>query len=561
MTNGHKMPVGIDDFKELRKGNYYFADKTQFIRDLIDNRGKVTLITRPRRFGKTLGLSMLRYFFSLEGSDENRHLFDGCNITLSPDHMALQGTVPTIVLSLKDSKQTTWQDTREKISLLMSKLYREYSFLQDSPLLDSVEKDSFKKVREKKASAVELEESLSDLCHMLRLHYGRQVLLLIDEYDAPIQCAWEHGFYDESINFMRNFLSSALKDNTDIDFAVITGVLRIAKESIFSALNNLDVCNIFSQRYADAMEFTKNEVSAMAEALGHTDKLSEIREWYDGYRFGNEEIYNPWSVINYFSNGCKPDIYWLNTSGNGIISELMAHRNDEDDKNLLSLLQGGTVLTALPEKFIYPELYHDRDALYAMLLFTGYMKISKLEYVFGEVAPICELSVPNLEVKQVYKQEIWNRFRGKLLQSDLLNVLRYMVCGQADAFSKGLEMYLQQIASCHDVARNRRPENFYHGFLLGITAWLMPAWQIKSNGESGDGRFDIQAYPLKDVKPGVCMEFKVAERKEHLDELAKKALLQMKEKNYLAEFSAKGVKEVWCYGIAFCGKHLKLVKG
>ena len=553
----YKMPVGIDDFKELRQGDYYFVDKTPFIKNLIDGHSKVTLITRPRRFGKTLTLSMLRWFFTCEHAEENKKLFAGCQIADSDVHMEKQGTLPVVMLSLKDVKARSYQSMLDQLQGMMCEVYRSFAYLLKSDALIDAERKFMESIIVGTASEVDLQRSLVNLTHYLKAHHGKSVLLLIDEYDAPIQSAWENDCYNKVIEFMRGFLSMSLKSNSALNFAVMTGVVRIAKESIFSALNNFEVSTIVDGRYANVMGFTHDEVLKMSNALGKGDKFKELCDWYDGYNFAGVDIFNPWSVICYFQRDCQAQPYWINTSGNAILSTLMRYRSDDDDEVLLSLLAGGSVLVPVDENVIYPDIEGNKDALYIIMLASGYLKAATRELVEGEF--ICNLAIPNREIRTVYRKEIINRFRGNMLPSDLLKVLNYMISGNAEAFAIGLEKYLQEIVSFHDTAGNKA-ENFYHGFMLGLSAWLMPNWQVKSNGESGDGRFDIAIYPRQQGRSGICLEFKVASSVADLEEMAQKALSQIRQRDYLADFKARGIADVWCYGIAFYGKHLKLVR-
>ena len=323
MRQNKRMPVGVDDFKDLR-GRYYFVDKTRFIQELIDGHSKVTLITRPRRFGKTLTMSMLYYFFANENAEENRKLFEGCAIAEAGEkYMAEQGTRPVIFLTLKDVKATSYASMVELMANILREMYRSFVFLLDSDSLIEEEKKEFRQILGKEASEADMQSAIKVLSQHLQRHYRRQALLLIDEYDAPIQAAWEYGYYDKAIIFFRNLLGAALKTNPTLDFAVLTGILRISKESIFSALNNLDVSSVLGGSYADMLGFTPEEVARIATDWGKPEKLGEIREWYDGYNFSGHEIYNPWSVVNYFQSGCKAKAYWVNTSGNSILKTML----------------------------------------------------------------------------------------------------------------------------------------------------------------------------------------------------------------------------------------------
>lgn len=467
MKKSRHLPIGVDDFKKLVR-EYYFVDKTRFIRTLIDGHSQAALFTRPRRFGKTLTLSMLYYFFTLEHAEENRKLFDGCFISQAGDaYMSQQGTRPVIFLSLKGVKALNYPSM---ISLLAGKirsLYAKFRYLSEDSFLYPEEAVQFRRALSRELSAEELQESLSLLMEYLDRFHHSPVLLLIDEYDAPMQYAWDNGYYEDAITFLRNFLSAALKTNPHLDFAVLTGVLRIAKESIFSSLNNLDISSVASGSHADVFGFSKKEIHQMAADFGCPEKLPEIRQWYDGYNFSGTEVYNPWSVISYFNNNCCPGLYWVNTSNNSILAELLKSANPRQ------------------------------------------------------------------------KQE---------LPDDLLG-------GHADAFAAGLNDYLETIASYYDTA-NR--EQFYHGFLLGLLALLAPDYAVRSNRESGYGRFDIAVFPSHDQPTGVIMEFKVADAENELSSKAREALAQIDRMDYLAEFRAQGAKEVWKYGIAFCGKKTQI---
>ena len=553
-----RMPVGLDDYKKLRE-EYYFVDKTRFIREFLDGHGEVTLIARPRRFGKSLTLSMMKYFFALDEGKENRKLFDGTDIERAGErYMKEQGQWPVVLLSLKDVKPIQYSSMVAQISFLMQRLYGEFRYLLDENVLDAGECAYYEHILYGKATADELQTALGNLLYYLQAKHGKQVVLLLDEYDAPIQAAWssKESYYDEAVAFMRTFLTAALKGNGALRFGIVTGVLRVAKESIFSALNNLEVSTVVKGKYADIFGFTQKEVAEMAEELRREDKIQELKDWYDGYHFSGQKLYNPWSVVNYFSNECQPDIFWLNTSDNAIIATLMEQANKKDEKKLLALLQGDTIEVFIQEGLIYTDLYQSKDALYTMLYTTGYLTARQMEMLGGKT--YCELGIPNMEISTVYELEIVNRCRGNMENSELFVVLRYLLRGQGEEFAKGLEEYLMQIASFHDTADK---ESFYHGFVLGITAWLLPKYRVVSNRESGYGRFDLGIFPKEKGIPGIVMEFKVADREEQLEEMSQKALAQIEKREYLAEFQAQGVAEVWRYGMAFCGKKVCLKRG
>ena len=403
------MPVGIEDFGELIQRDYYFVDKTRFIRELLDAQGKITLITRPRRFGKTLTLSMLRYFFDLENAEENRELFQGLDIERAgTQYMKEQGTRPVVFLTLKDIRSDCWEGEREKFALILSYLYQNYLFLLESPALTEVDHEVFRNIWKRTGGRAEMEGAITSLCRMLEKYHGKKPILLLDEYDAPILSAWENGYYKEGIDFMRGFLGSALKTNPSLWAAVLTGVTRVSKESIFSGLNNLDVCGVLSDTYADAFGFTQEEAARLMEECGVGDKLPELKKWYDGYRFGQVEIYNPWSVINFIRNGCKFQRYWINVSGNSILKVLLEHVDEKRREELHQLLQLGeaSVEALVDEGTVYSDIREDENALYMMLLTTGYLKsIETWQDRRGRWW--CRLQIPNREVLLAYEDEIF----------------------------------------------------------------------------------------------------------------------------------------------------------
>ncbi|MBQ7498685.1 MAG: AAA family ATPase [Selenomonas sp.] len=550
VKQNYVMPVGVDDFRQVRE-EYYYVDKTDFIQALIDGHSKVTLITRPRRFGKTLAMSMLYYFFTMEDAGANRNLFKGCKIEAAGEkYMKHQGTKPTIFLSLKDIKQVDFTRMMRSFSSLMQDLYALHSYLLDSDCLNEYDREYFHSIVTRQADSVDLQLSLKKLTVWLQRYHQKAVLLLIDEYDAPIQYAFDHDYYDEAIEFMRNYLSSALKSNSSLDFAVITGVLRIAKESIFSSLNNLEIASVVSGRYQSAMGFDYHEIEQVATDFNCPQKLEEIKDWYDGYNFSGQEIYNPWSVINYILHNCQPALYWLNTSGNTILNDLLKHIDKKQEKELYTLLRGDSITARIDESIIYTDISKSRNALYTMLLTTGYLTPVSQPSLTGFTLS-ARLRIPNQEIRAVYAKEILERIESMDGQPNLLSMMDNLLSGNAEEFSARLNEYLETLASYYDTA-NR--ENFYHGFLLGLLALLLPDYTVRSNRESGYGRFDIAIFPNRKHQNGVIMEFKVAESEAALPKMAEAALTQIESMDYMAEFRNKGITPVWQYGIAFCGK-------
>ena len=552
----YAMPVGVDNFREMVSRDYYFVDKTNFIKELLDNKNKVTLITRPRRFGKTLAMRMLQEFFDINAA--GRDTFKGLNISRAGEkYIQHRGKYPVIFFSLKDIATGNYQDALRDLCGKISDLYAEYGFLAESPALNEREKEYFLSVYNiadhEQYGRDKWGKSLKMLTVYLWKHYGVKTILLLDEYDAPIQHAWEDGYYEDMIRFMRQFYSEVLKGNDALEFAVLTGVLRVAKESIFSGLNNLKVCSVLSEDYSDIFGFTGQDVARMAADLQREDKLPEIREWYDGYSFGGSEIYNPWSVIMYFDAKCKPAPYWVNTSGNGIIKYMLDRLDGRGREDLQSLMDGNTISKQVQEGIIYEEIGSNADDLYTMLLTTGYLKCtSSQDSLLGTYM---DLQIPNLEILRLFTREIAQNFTGYRGVSDITNMMDEMLKGNAVLFEEDLNRILRNSVSYHDAANG---ESFYHGMMLGFCVLLKDSHIVESNRESGYGRFDLALIPTDRRYYGVIMEFKRAADEGQLEEKALEALAQIEELSYIAEFQQRQIEKVWKYGIAFCGKKVCL---
>ena len=545
------MPVGIEDFKDLVTGNYYFIDKTRFIKELIDTQGKVTLITRPRRFGKTLSLSMLQYFFSLENAEENRQLFAGLDIERAGEkYMSQQGTRPVVFLTLKEVRARAFANMTVLMAEFLRRLYGQYAYLGQSDALSAEDRQYFSDILKSACGMEKMKFALSNLMAALEKHHQKKPVLLLDEYDAPILSAWENGYYRECIDFMRGFLGSALKTNPALGFAVLTGITRISKESIFSGLNNLKVCSVLSNHYNDIFGFTQDEAARLLAECGAADKVAELARWYDGYLFGSAEIYNPWSVVQYLDNGCEFRPYWLNTSGNSILKDLLTRVDRRRQKELEGLLHGIGVESPVMEEVVYSDLTDSRDALFMMLMTAGYLKPVKT-WKDEDCADWALLQIPNLEVRMAYRKEILGHIVPSQGESLLRDMLRAMTTGDTEEFSECLSCILRDFVSYHDTAQ---PESFYHGLMLGFSVLLDGKYQVKSNRESGYGRFDLAFFPLRPGTPGVILELKAAGSEEELEERAKEALQQIAEKEYCAELSRQGASDIWRYGIAFHGK-------
>ena len=546
------MPIGYEDFAEVRR-DYYYVDKPGVLCDFLKAHAKVTLFTRPRRFGKTLMLSTLRYFLDIEHAEEHRALFDGLRVAGDVEAMAMQGTRPVVFLSLKGWKGDTWEILQGRVQRQLSELFQTYDFLLKADT-DATVRAHFQDILSGKGAFDDRVDALAFLLRLLEAHYGKKPVLLLDEYDAPIQSAWEHQYYDDAIDFFREFLSSALKTNPALDFAVLTGVLRIAKENIFSALNNLEVDSVFRLGHPEAFGFTAADVEKIAHDFHREDKLPELRDWYDGYRFAEQEIYNPWSVVNYFYHDCIPETYWVNTSGNAILSEMLRRSPGRVLDKLESLLTGGSIHTRVREDVIYSEIYKNEYNLYTMLVTTGYLTTQRVEN--GELGKKAELVLPNKELRSIFRMEIIDRYQSDTMDIELEDLMQAFVTGDIETVRDGLAQYLLVLTSSFDTAKGH--ESFYHGFTLGMTATLLDRFHIRSNHESGYGRYDIAAFPKHAGDAGMVIECKAEETADALEAKAEEALAQIEEKDYLAEFRARGITAVHQYGIAFCGKKVRV---
>ncbi|WP_294157640.1 AAA family ATPase [uncultured Selenomonas sp.] len=546
------VPIGTEYFAKLRE-NYYFVDKTTFLIEFFRAHSDVTLITRPRRFGKTLLLSMIQQFLDIEDAEEHQKFFEGLKVMDDPVAMAEQGTRPVVFLTMKGWTGDTWESMQRNIAWYLADLYGNFMFLQKDKMSPQ-DAEAFDQILRGKATMEVFSKAFPLLCKLLECHYGKKVVLLIDEYDAPIQCTWTHRYYKDAIGFYRDLFSNALKTNPALDFAILTGVLRIAKESIFSGLNNLHVSSVITGGYSTACGYTREEVAKMARDFDHEDKLEEIASWYDGYHFHGVEIYNPWSVNNYFSAGCKARKYWVRTSGNQILQTMLKQLDPKRTRQLKTLMDGHTIRTRLEDSFIYQDIERHRANLYSVLLATGYLKC--VGNVDEDDEEKYDLSIPNKEIWRVFRDEILNYLSSSEDQTILEDLLEAMQDGDTEYFQECLQTVLRDMVSYHDAAQ---PESFYHGLMLGLPVWLESRYRIRSNRESGYGRFDLAFFPKRPALPGLVMEFKAVEKEEDLAQGAEDACRQIEGKAYAADLEAEGVQDIWKYGIAFCGKQV-LVK-
>ena len=545
------LPVGVSDYR-LASTEYYYIDKTMMLKDFIDERPMVTLFTRPRRFGKTLNMDMLRTFFEKTNEDTSKYFKDKKIWEQGEYYRSFQGKYPVIFITLKDVKHNSWDNTFANIGSIISSEYCRHSDLSKSPKLDKKQKDFYDKMVSEKFSAVDLERSLLYLSEMLKKHYGEGAVIIIDEYDTPIQSGHTNGFYDDVIAFMRNLLSGCFKDNKSLACGFLTGILRVAKESIFSGLNNLTINSVLDNKYSEYFGFTANEVKEMAAYYSAPDKFDEVCEWYDGYRFGKTDIFNPWSVINYFSNDCEPRAFWLSTGSNDIIGEIIKEADNEIYERLSSLVNGGSFTTYIDTSVIYPQIKNNPSSIYSFLLMAGYLKVVKSSVsISGDF--MCEVALPNKEISLVYRKEILQKLENLIPQATAIAVEEAIFSGNGEKLRDIISNFLIQSVSAFDAA----DENFYHGFMLGVCALFGNSY-VTSNRESGDGRYDIALSPKVSNLPGIIIELKAEKNcnENELQELAKTALKQINDKKYDTELKSKGVKTIYKYGVAFSGKHV-----
>ena len=485
-SSGLPLPVGISDYR-LASSEYYYVDKTMMIKDFLDERPMVSLFTRPRRFGKTLNMDMIRTFFEKTDEDTSIYFRDKKIWACGKKYRDYQGKYPVIFITFKDVKRDSWEETYDQISKILTQEFERHSELLESEQCSKYEKSYFKNVLEGKADSTDMMMSLQRLSQMLDEHYGIPPIIIIDEYDTPIQQGYMRGFYDKVILFMRNLFSGGLKDNRHLSYGFLTSILRVAKESIFSGLNNLKVNSILDNQYSGYFGFTPEEVKAIARYYHAEEKYAEISAWYDGYRFGKTEIFNPWSVINYFSNGCQPKAFWQSTGSNEIIGEILENAGEEIYERLNALLQRESFLTYIDTGVIYPHIRNNPSSVYSFLLVAGYLKVVKVDPAFsGEY--MCEVALPNREIAFVYNKEILQKLTDIIPQATAISIQEALYSNDAQRLQKEMHKLLLQSASCYDTAG----ENFYHGFVLGLCAMMDNRYYISSNGESGEGRYDLK---------------------------------------------------------------------
>jgi len=550
-----KMPIGVSDYKELIEGGYYYVDKTLLIKEFINVDGKIILVPRPRRFGKTLNLSMLQYFFERTDQDHSS-LFVHTKIWQEKKYRAQQGTYPVIFLTFKGIKELSWKSAYQKfVDIIVSEFDRHQYLLQGN--MSAQSKAKYQKILEGKASQAIIEGSLSFLSEMLYKFHHKNVLILLDEYDVPILASYSERYYKKMISFMRSLLEGAFKDNKFLARGVITGILRIAKEGVFTGLNNLAVCTLLNTEFQDKFGFTESEIKLLLAHQGLSDKADAIQRWYNGYLFGATTIYNPWSILQCVSQKGQLKPYWLNTSDNYLVKKLIALADDAVKSDLELLLDGKPITKEIDEAVILPDIEHNYKAIWNLLVFTGYVTYEHQELVGGKT--MCDLVIPNEEIKLLYTNLIQDIMHTSLSGTKITTLLKSLTEGDVKTFGSVLQEFIANSMSAFDFSKNE-PDKSYHLFVLGLLVALSETHEIKSNRESGNGRYDIMIIPRDSRKLGIIIEFKTVSKddKETLKSAAQNALDQIKSKNYVQELYDRGIKKIQLLGVAFHGKNIFL---
>ena len=536
-----KIPIGVENFKEIITNNCYYVDKTKFIEKILNDGSKIKLFTRPRRFGKTLNISTIKHFFDIKNNEENRKLFNNLDIEKSV-YIKEQGQYPIIFISMKGIKDITWEEAKSSLKILISKLYSEFKYLLDD--LDEFDLPRFKKYLLADIDFANLKNALEFLTRVLYEKHKKEVILLIDEYDSPLISAYEHNYYDEAINFFKVFYGEALKTNDYLKMGIITGIIRVIKAGIFSDLNNLRVYSILDKQYSDFFGFTEKEVEKILIDFNIEYNLPEVKSWYDGYKFGDTEVYNPWSILNFVQNR-ELEGYWIGTSGNFLIKEVLKDSNSEINISLEKLFNGEKIEEVITGNSDLSSLlsYHE---IWELLLFSGYLTVDKKidEDVYS-------LRLPNKEIRKFFKNEFIDITFGA---SEFRKTMETLKNNKIEEFEKNLQNILLKSTSYMD----GKNENFYHGLFLGMSFYLDNKYSVKSNREAGLGRYDVLIEPINKKERAFILEFKVTDSEKNLEKFSKEALEQIINKKYNIELIKKGIKDITYIGIAFYKKQLRI---
>nr|WP_314080632.1 AAA family ATPase [uncultured Leptotrichia sp.] len=546
------IPIGIENFEDIIKDNYYYVDKSMLIEDILVNRAAVTLFTRPRRFGKTLNMSMIKYFFDVRNKDENRKLFEGLKI-FGSEYMKEQGKYPVIFVSLKDLRADTWEMCLMEIKKLISKIYREFQYITEK--MNEDDKEIYDSIKNRK-NDMDLNTSIELLSEYLFEYYGERVIILIDEYDAPIINAFDKGYYNEAINFFQVFYSSALKTNDSLKYGILTGITRIIKEGIFSGLNNLKVDTILNKKFSEYFGLLESEVIKMLDYFEMKYKIEEVKEWYNGYIFGDKRVYNPWSIINYVDNG-EIKAYWANVSGNTLLENMLDQSGEDVYTDLKRFTDGESIEKYISDGTTIKSLLSNDDEIWQLFLYSGYLTKAKEQIEIDETLEytnIYNLKIPNKEIRKYFGNMFLNRFFGTELKTSIL--IKALESGDIKKFEKTLGEIMVNMLSHFDL--DSEMEKIYQVFMIGLVGFLMGKYEIISNNESGYGRYDLAMIPIKSNEKAYLMEFKISKTEKSMTLKAEEALKQIDEKKYDTRLKARGIKNILKIGIAFYGKKVKV---
>ena len=551
------LPIGIEDFKRLIDDKYYFVDKTLMIKELIESQTIVGLFTRPRRCGKTLNMSMIQHFFE-KAEESNAYLFEGLKISEYPECMKYQGQYPVISISLKSMKQGSYKDAFHMFKVLISREYDRHKSVLNSNKISDSEKELFNSILNQKAEDASYLDSIKFLSDTLAKYHNKNVIILIDEYDVPLENAFHQGFYNDMVNLIRSVFESALKTNPSLDRAFLTGCLRVSRESIFTGLNNLDIFTIISPMFTDSFGFTPDEITNILKYYNLEDKADEIKEWYDGYLFGDTQIYNPWSTINHIKNltanpnyPCKP--YWSNTSSNEIVKRLIEESNDRTKNTIEELINGIPVKAQIFEDVTYGTIDINSEYIWSFLLFTGYLKVISYEIIGDET--YYEMVIPNTEIKSIYKNTICAWFEKKINADSRKDILEAILNADAEKLEDLLCTWMTDTISCFD-----EKENFYHGFVAGLVSGFN-GYVVVSNRESGNGRFDLVVKQRSKWHYAAILEFKIVDEFNKMLKACDEALQQIEDKDYEASLRDEQYENIAKLGICFCQKRCRVKSG
>ena len=547
------VPVGVENFERIIKDGYYYVDKSLLIEKMLENRTPVTLFTRPRRFGKTLNMSMLKYFFDVEKKDENKTLFENLKISDSK-YMSEQGKYPVIFISLKDLKADTWEMCRLEIKKVISKLYREFQYITEK--MDEDDKEIYNSIKNRK-NDIDLNTSLELLSDFLCEYYGKKVIVLIDEYDSPIINAFDKGYYNEVIEFFQVFYSSALKTNDSLKYGILTGITRIIKEGIFSGLNNLYVNTVLSKNYAEYFGLLESEVIEMLDYFNMKYKIEEVRSWYNGYLFGNEQIYNPWSIVNYLREK-EIKSYWANVSGNTLLENMLDNAGESVYADLKKFTDGESIEKYISDGTTIKSLLSSNDEIWQLFLYSGYLTKAEKQReidVTSDYTNVYNLKIPNREIRSYFGSLFLNRFFGTEVKTNIL--IKALENGDIKKFEKTLGEIMINMLSHFDL--DSEMEKIYQVFMIGLVGFLMGRYEIISNNESGYGRYDLAMIPVRSNEKAYLMEFKISKTEKGMRARAEESLKQIDEKKYDTRLKARGIKNILKLGIAFYGKSVKVV--